>query len=175
MITISQDSAKQALIQSLSDKFLLPKEGSHFSFNVDDSITPLNSKIYGVPFTNDEHSIPDDMVFMWQLNFSEIPPIEHFPTSGILQLWYKDNDSLSSTWDVSTDNDNIKFLYFKDTTLVPKDLPDSDIMFSILEDNIPNGLKISFSDSELLLPPCLSIPCELLREASEDILDDDEE
>lgn len=69
----------------------------------DDNLNLLDSKFLGIPFYPKEKEYPKDqkgkpMIMIAQLNFEQIPPLEHFPKEGILQLflsrtdWY-DEDS----------------------------------------------------------------------------------
>ncbi|AQQ14179.1 hypothetical protein CGLAU_00925 [Corynebacterium glaucum] len=59
--------------------------------------TPTTSKIGGTPYLPESHPFPEDeagpMLFIAQFNFDELPELPDFPTTGILQLFVR-NDSL---------------------------------------------------------------------------------
>lgn len=69
---------------------------------LEDSLDLKDSKFLGKPFFPKKQEYPKDqngkpMVMVAQLNFEQIPKLEHFPSNGILQLflspteWYQDD------------------------------------------------------------------------------------
>lgn len=62
-----------------------------------DNLDLKTSKFLGIPFFPKDLKYPTDdsgnpMLLIAQLNFAEIPPLEHFPTNGILQLFFSSTD-----------------------------------------------------------------------------------
>jgi len=85
-----------------------------------DSLELQQSKFLGNPFFPETEEYPKDskgqyMVLITQLNFYEIPQLDHFPKNGILQLYFSPN------WD---DNDEYKIIYFKESHLNQKSITD---------------------------------------------------
>ncbi len=66
-------------------------------FETDENLSLWTSKYRGNPYLPKTSEFPKDidgryLVFMAQINFSEVPPLEGYPTSGILQFFISDND-----------------------------------------------------------------------------------
>ncbi|MBN3555850.1 DUF1963 domain-containing protein [Fictibacillus nanhaiensis] len=76
-----------------------------------------DSKIGGFPYLPEGFSYPLDssgkpMALLCQLNFEEIPHLEHFPTSGILQFYLSRNDDvMGMDFDTPTNQSNFRVVY----------------------------------------------------------------
>lgn len=58
---------------------------------------PWESKLGGCPYLEDTEDYPKDedgrpMMFLAQINLTEMPPLPNFPKKGILQFYIKDSD-----------------------------------------------------------------------------------
>lgn len=89
-----------------------------------DPLDPKQSKFLGKPFIPEDMQYPmdkqgDPMVMIAQINFSEIPPLEGFPTEGILQLYFS-----STEWWGNSGEEKIIYLDSNDLQKTAKtDLP----------------------------------------------------
>ncbi|MDJ0555416.1 MAG: YwqG family protein [Microcoleaceae cyanobacterium MO_207.B10] len=78
------------------------------------------SKFGGLPYLPRTINYPTNkkgeyLKLLAQLNFSEIPRLENFPTQGILQFYIDGNDpSYGFDYDVPTNQDGFKILYFEE-------------------------------------------------------------
>ncbi|MBD1999458.1 DUF1963 domain-containing protein [Leptolyngbya sp. FACHB-541] len=66
-------------------------------FETNEFLSPWTSKYLGTPYLPKEAQYPyttdgKSLAFLAQINFSEIPKLEGYPTSGILQFFISDND-----------------------------------------------------------------------------------
>lgn len=71
---------------------------NEISFEIEDTL-PWESKLGGCPYLEDLKDYPLDtneqpMIFLAQINFSEMPPLPDFPTEGILQFFIANDDLL---------------------------------------------------------------------------------
>ena len=64
-----------------------------------DAAEPTGSRVGGLAFVTDDYPEPRDsdggrMIFLAQLNLAKLPPLEGYPTEGLLQFFIADNDLL---------------------------------------------------------------------------------
>lgn len=77
------------------------------------------SKFGGYPYLPKNINYPSNsegkfLQLLAQINFREIPPLENFPTQGILQFYIDGNDDLYGLdFDNPTNQDGFKVLYFE--------------------------------------------------------------
>ena len=67
--------------------------------------------------------------FLAQLNFSQLPKLENFPQSGLLQFFIAQEDVYGADFDNPTSQDGFRVLYHKDTseeTMTDIPVPDDD-------------------------------------------------
>ncbi len=58
-------------------------------------LAPTASRVGGQPYIPaGEPPPPADHVFLAQINFAELPPLDPLPRDGLLQLWLRDDDLL---------------------------------------------------------------------------------
>ncbi|WP_223580356.1 YwqG family protein [Sphingobacterium sp. GVS05A] len=81
--------------------------------NTEESLTIIQSKFLGIPYLPLQYEYPKDkngkpMILIAQINFEEIPHIENYPESGILQLFISSTD-----W---YDMDDYKIIYHDEAT-----------------------------------------------------------
>ncbi|MBL8089158.1 MAG: DUF1963 domain-containing protein [Anaerolineales bacterium] len=105
----------------LNDKLELPKELEPFRQNIESTIKPfikinakrndklslLQSKFGGFPYLPKNFQYPKDMenqpmFLLAQLNFSEIPTLDTFPSHGLLQFYISGNET--SAYGINFDN-----------------------------------------------------------------------
>jgi len=112
----------------------------HIQIQLVESETELKltqSKVGGFPYLPQEIAYPRDtenkpMLLLAQLNFEEIPHIQHFPMSGILQFYIATNDVCGIDFDNLTIQTNFRVLFHPII-----DLSNCQNDFSFLE-RIPN-------------------------------------
>ena len=86
----------------------------------DTSLT--QSKFFGFPCLPKNISYPttpdgDYLYLLAQINFEEVPPIEYFPSTGILQLYIAGDGDYGWDYDNPTSQTNFRVLYFPDPDL----------------------------------------------------------
>lgn len=91
-----------------------------------DELLVFDSKFSGLPYWPANTSYPVDgygkyMYLLAQLNFSQIPSLEGFPTKGILQFYLADSDVYGLDFSNPTTQINFRVVYFEDTTSTPLD------------------------------------------------------
>ena len=64
-----------------------------------DAAEPTGSRVGGLAFVTDDYPEPRDsdgnrMIFLAQLNLAKLPPLEGYPTEGLLQFFIADDDLL---------------------------------------------------------------------------------
>ena len=64
-----------------------------------DAAEPTGSRVGGLAFVTDDYLEPRDsdgnrMIFLAQLNLAKLPPLEGYPTEGLLQFFIADDDLL---------------------------------------------------------------------------------
>lgn len=64
-----------------------------------DNAEPTGSRVGGLAFVTDDYPEPRDsdggrMIFLAQLNLAKLPPLEGYPTEGLLQFFIADDDLL---------------------------------------------------------------------------------
>ncbi len=58
-------------------------------------LAPTASRLGGTPYIPaDELTPPREYLFLAQINFAELPPLDPLPRDGLLQLWIRDDDLL---------------------------------------------------------------------------------
>ncbi|MBD5158431.1 MAG: DUF1963 domain-containing protein [Butyrivibrio sp.] len=72
------------------------KQANEITFKLEET-KPWESKLGGCPYLEREEDYPRDgegrpMMFLAQINLDEMPPIEDFPQTGILQFYVEDDD-----------------------------------------------------------------------------------
>lgn len=82
----------------------------------------------GMPYPEDQHGNP--LVLMAQINFTEIPKLEGFPSEGILQLYF----STSEWWDMSGAE---RVIYISGDDLKKKARSDLPLMKSEYYEDLP--------------------------------------
>ncbi|WP_338753136.1 YwqG family protein [Bacillus sp. FJAT-52991] len=155
---------------SIQHKIDLPKELEPYRQELEQSIQPIvriegsctpttlfESKFAGHPYLpkhiehpKDEHGVP--LRLLAQINFAEVPSIEHFPEKGILQFYIAGNDDLfGMDFDNPTDQTNFRILYHSDITMDESELvTDFSYMEEDDEEYFPVGKegKLSFTLDE---------------------------
>jgi uncharacterized protein YwqG len=91
-----------------------------------DELFIFDSKFGGLPYWPANTPYPVDgkdkyMYLLAQLNFSQIPPLDGFPTKGILQFYLADDDVYGLDFGNPTSQTNFRVVYFEDTTATPMD------------------------------------------------------
>ncbi|MED1863727.1 YwqG family protein [Fictibacillus nanhaiensis] len=145
----------------------LPKALEPYRSSIEETLVPFvsiqatrqstsvkDSKIGGTPYLPDGFSYPLDsseipMALLCQLNFEEIPHLEHFPTTGILQFYLSKNDDvMGMDFNNPTNQSNFRVIYHENSehphatnSFTPEDS---------LEEHLPfNGeYRLSFSLSK---------------------------
>ncbi|WP_416728793.1 YwqG family protein [Fictibacillus sp. JL2B1089] len=145
----------------------LPKALEPYRKDIEDTVVPFvsiqatrqstevkDSKIGGSPYLPEGFSYPLDssekpMALLCQLNFDEIPHLEHFPKTGILQFFLSKNDDvMGMDFDNPTNQSNFRVVYHEDITL--SHTSDSYVPSDTEEEHLPfNGeYRLSFSLSK---------------------------
>ncbi|MFD2177707.1 YwqG family protein [Veronia pacifica] len=101
-----------------------------------DPLSLTRSKFLGFPFYPIDSEYPKDkagspMVLLAQINFSELPKLEGFPSSGLLQLFFPTDD----WWDM----DSGKIIFHKSSDLDKSPITD----FSFIHENSYDELPIN--------------------------------
>ena len=91
----------------------------------DTSLT--QSKFFGFPFLPKNISYPttpdgDYLYLLAQINFEEVPPIEYFPSTGILQFYIAGDGRYGWDYDNPTSQTNFRVLYFTDPDIARSNL-----------------------------------------------------
>jgi len=91
-----------------------------------DELFFFDSKFGGLPYWPANKPYPVDgygkyMYLLAQLNFSQIPPLEGFPSKGILQFYLADDDVHGLDFDSPATQTNFRVVYFEDTTATQLD------------------------------------------------------
>lgn len=81
--------------------------------------TPWQSKVGGIPYWPASMPWPvnpdgDPLVFLAQINFSEIPALSPFPTKGIVQFFINDDDLLGMDFDDGEVQDTFRVVFHPD-------------------------------------------------------------
>ena len=121
---------------------LLPTQRSFIRMNAtgDRPFAPWESAIGGVPYWLQEEAYPTDsqgnhLLFLIQINFSELPKLEPLPQEGLLQIFINDDDGYGMNFDDPTDQSNFRMIYRED---IHEDMEKLLSDFSFLE-NQPTG------------------------------------
>ncbi|WP_100403555.1 YwqG family protein [Bacillus sp. FJAT-42315] len=121
------------------------------------STTLFESKFAGHPYLpkSIEHPKGEDDVplrLLAQINFAEVPRLDHFPEKGILQFYLAANDDLfGMDFDEPTNQTNFRILYHSDVTTDESELvTDFSYMEEPDEEYFPVGkeAKLSFTLNE---------------------------
>ena len=86
----------------------------------------FDSKFSGYPYWPADKPYPLDkdgkyMYPLAQLNFSQMPPLEGYPSKGLLQFYLADDDVYGLNLDHPTEQSNFRVVYFEDTTATALD------------------------------------------------------
>lgn len=121
---------------------------------IEDPLELTESKFFGLPFLPKTSSYPKDkkgyfMMLIAQLNFEEIPPLENFPSKGILQLYLSSEAWYDEVFKVIyLRPEDLEKAPFSDFSFLPKDHFDESPILAIHQlkftKSIDNG---SFEDA----------------------------
>lgn len=80
-------------------------------------LTVLQSKFGGFPYWPEGRDYPKDakenpLYLLAQINCTELPPVENFPSSGLLQFYIADNNMYGVNLDDPLDQSNFRVIYF---------------------------------------------------------------
>jgi len=94
---------------------------------LNNNLTLWQSKFGGRPYLPKNTEYPKDaqgnpLFLLAQINFGEIPYLEKFPTTGILQFYIADNDLLGMDLDNSTRQNKFRVMYFPNISKKETDL-----------------------------------------------------
>jgi uncharacterized protein YwqG len=113
---------------------------------LNDPLAKTQSKFLGEPFFPTCHDYPVDkhgcpMILIAQINFSEIPKLENYPSSGLLQLYFSAKD----WWD----SDSTKIIFIDDNDLQKEPLNDFSFINNSDYEELPISKihKLHFKDS----------------------------
>ncbi|MCE7926781.1 MAG: DUF1963 domain-containing protein [Haliscomenobacteraceae bacterium CHB4] len=100
---------------------------------------PWESKVGGQPYLPKAHpwpTAPDgrELFFLAQLNFAEMPPLEPFPSSGIVQFFILDDDLYGMNFDDGENQDTFRVLYHPEVVQNEADLHTSSPMLRDYEE-----------------------------------------
>ena len=84
-----------------------------------EQLSPWDSKVGGLPYWLKEMTFPTNekgeaLQFLAQINFEKMPPLENFPTEGLLQFFINDDDLYGVDFDEPTVQKNFQVIYHKD-------------------------------------------------------------
>ncbi len=90
---------------------ILPKKRARADF--------WRSKLGGEPFWPNDRPVPtgslgENLFFLAQINFSEMPPLENFPKKGLLQFWIADDDGFGLDFDNGENQADFRAVFFPD-------------------------------------------------------------
>ena len=111
------------LVEKYSEVLQATKQG-YIDITVDEAtnLSSLNSKFFGKPYLPIGAEYPktlsgEYLYLLAQINFSEIPKLDPFPESGLIQFWIAGDESLGLDFD-SYDNDKgwYKVIYYPEVT-----------------------------------------------------------
>lgn len=120
------------------------------------------SKIGGYPYLPKSASYPknskgEDLPFLIQINFEEVPPLPSFPKSGILQFFiHGTTDSYGRNYNNPFLQENFRVIYYPDI-LKQRDLLVNDFSFSMEEYDgyLPHDPEKEYSLQFELLTECI--------------------
>ncbi len=126
---------------------IIPKTNSN--------LTLWQSKFGGWPYLPKSSEYPKDILgnplfLLAQINFAEIPYLEKFPTTGILQFYIANNNLFGADLDNPTQQDNFRVMYFPRVSK-----PDLVTKFSFLPKpgkNMPIRTSCSLEFTQKLAP-----------------------
>lgn len=128
--------------------------------------TIYQSKIGGMPYMPVDFPYPHDetvelenrpLRFLAQINFEEMPPLEGFPTSGILQFYLADGDAYGMNFEELTLQKAFRLIYHD---RVQTDIPLQDVLPEMPESSespekttfpVNDELRIRFNVSEMAM------------------------
>lgn len=107
--------------------------------------TLWNSKLGGLPYLPIGTAYPttpsgDPLKLLAQLNFSEFPPLEGFPTDGILQIYILPDEVYGVNFNAPTDPTHFRILYHDSIIHDPSKLqvpPPIEVCDSALDEDFP--------------------------------------
>jgi uncharacterized protein YwqG len=82
------------------------------------SASPEKSKIGGIPFWPAGADLPknsagENLFFLAQINFSEMPTLENFPEKGLLQFWISNDDGYGLDFDNPENQSDFRVVFFE--------------------------------------------------------------
>lgn len=116
-----------------------------------DNCSIFDSKFNGIPYCPKNKILPVDingnqLVFLAQINFAQVPAMKNYPQSGILQFFICNDLSICQS---ETEQINFKVIYYKD---IDYTLDENDVKYKLIKpEEIPvpfldeNALKMNFS------------------------------
>lgn len=115
------------------------------------------SKFGGLPYVPRGAEVPTDkkkqpLSFLAQLDLSEVPPLEHFPTEGLLQFWIGRGDFHGMNYDDRLDQSGFRVKYFP--SVVPGDAQtDATLAERTADDEGPvrKEYKLTFAAKEMVV------------------------
>jgi len=154
----------------MAHKLELPKELEPFLDKLEASVKPFvkiiptksykltlwQSKFGGLPYLPKGCEYPKDtkgnpLFLLAQIDFEEVPYLEGFPTTGILQFYIADNDMFGANLDNPTQQQNFRVVYFPIITKALEDLV-TDFSFLAKPKSMPLSASCSLRFEKKLAP-----------------------
>ena len=95
------------------------KEVIHITFK-DKERDQTSSKLGGIPYWDGVKAYPENMIFLAQINFEEVPQNELLPEKGILQFFLENDDSF--TYGLFSESNGFQVIYY-DNIIEPVEPP----------------------------------------------------
>ena len=120
-----------------------------------------DSKIGGFPYLPKSAAFPTDqdgnqLLFLAQINFSQVPELDGFPSKGLLQFYINDDEDFGMDYDNLENQDRFRVIYFEELDENAENLVTD---FSFLRDykgflpiNHHNAYPLAFRKREELVP-----------------------
>jgi uncharacterized protein YwqG len=134
---------------------ILPPELELFRDSIESSLKPLlaietmpsqkttfwQSKFRGLPYFPKNFSYPisnegEYLYLLAQINFAECPPLNNFPSEGILQFYIADDDLWGADFDHPDSQNGFRVLYFPEPPLDESQII-TDFTFLPVNNNLP--------------------------------------
>jgi len=122
---------------------------------------PWVSKVGGVPYLPKDAAWPttpegEDLFFLAQINFAEMPPLAPFPTKGIVQFFIHDDDLYGMDFDDGENPDTFRVLFHADPhtdrAQLRTSLPDLRDYEDLLPHHPEECYPLTFSVAEEVVP-----------------------
>jgi uncharacterized protein YwqG len=122
--------------------------------------TLWQSKVGGIPYMPAGHQIPcapdgQELHFLAQINFEEMPSMPPFPNKGILQFFIQDDDLLGMDFEDGEVQDTFRVIYHPEITKEEKKLSTKFNMlreYEFLPHHPEESYPLIFSKSEEIVP-----------------------